>query len=35
MTAMHNEHHEHMDARPQGPALTRLAVSATLHCLTG
>ena len=47
MTAMHHEHtdHEHMDHkhtghehtanRPDGPALTRLAVSATLHCLTG
>ena len=32
MTAMH---HEHTETAPQGPALTRLAVSATLHCLTG
>src|ERR687886_1014865 len=32
MTAMH---HDHMRTTPQGPALTRLAVSATLHCLTG
>jgi Domain of unknown function (DUF4396) len=32
MTAMH---HDHAGTRPQGPALTRLAVSATLHCLTG
>src|SRR3712207_7316661 len=32
MAAMH---HDHTGARPQGPALTRLAVSATLHCLTG
>jgi hypothetical protein len=37
MTAMHNGHAHHGDAdvRPQGSALTRLAVSATLHCLTG
>ena len=37
MTAMHHEHtdHEHTAHRPDGPALTRLAVSATLHCLTG
>jgi hypothetical protein len=27
--------HEHHDDRPGGRALTRLAVSATLHCLTG
>jgi Domain of unknown function (DUF4396) len=27
----HSTHHD----RPTGPALTRLAVSATLHCLTG
>jgi hypothetical protein len=27
--------HDHHTARPQGTALTRLAVSATLHCLTG
>ena len=32
MTAMH---HHHDAARPEGAALTRLAVSATLHCLTG
>ena len=32
MTAMH---HHHDTARPEGAALTRLAVSATLHCLTG
>ncbi len=32
MTAMH---HHHGSARPEGAALTRLAVSATLHCLTG
>ena len=32
MTAMH---HDHTGTRPQGSALTRLAVSATLHCLTG
>ena len=32
MTAMHHEHTSH---RPDGPALSRLAVSATLHCLTG
>ena len=31
MTALHHDH----TARPQGPALTTLAVSATLHCLTG
>src|SRR3954466_10653146 len=30
MTAM-----RHAPARPEGGALTRLAVSATLHCLTG
>src|SRR3954471_16137705 len=30
MTAMHSA-----PARPEGSALTRLAVSATLHCLTG
>src|SRR3954471_24326889 len=30
MTAMHSA-----PARPEGAALTRLAVSATLHCLTG
>ena len=37
------DHHTHTaqvappgsDGRPTGPALTRLAVSATLHCLTG
>jgi hypothetical protein len=28
-------HHHHDTARPEGAALTRLAVSATLHCLTG
>ena len=33
MSATH--HHQHMTSRPQGAALTRLAVSATLHCLTG
>ena len=27
--------HDHQAAQPQGAALTRLAVSATLHCLTG
>ncbi len=27
--------HHHPTAQPQGAALTRLAVSATLHCLTG
>ncbi len=27
--------HDHHGAQPQGAALTRLAVSATLHCLTG
>jgi hypothetical protein len=27
--------HDHHDQPPEGPALTRLAVSATLHCLTG
>jgi uncharacterized protein DUF4396 len=32
VTAMH---HHHDTARPEGAALTRLAVSATLHCLTG
>ena len=32
MTAMH---HHHDAARPEGAALTRLAVSATVHCLTG
>ena len=31
MTAMHH----HTSERPEGAALTRLAVSATLHCLTG
>ena len=31
MTAMHH----HTGERPEGAALTRLAVSATLHCLTG
>jgi hypothetical protein len=34
MSAMHH-HHQHTAARPEGTALTRLAVSATLHCLTG
>jgi len=29
------QHHHHTSAQPQGAALTRLAVSATLHCLTG
>ena len=28
-------HHSHVEPPPQGAALTRLAVSATLHCLTG
>ncbi len=32
MTSMH---HDHATARPEGAALTRLAMSATLHCLTG
>jgi Domain of unknown function (DUF4396) len=32
MSAMH---HGHTEVRPRGPALTSLAVSATLHCLTG
>ncbi len=32
MTDMSHDHHL---ARPQGAALNRLAVSATLHCLTG
>jgi hypothetical protein len=32
MTAMH---HDHSGAPAEGPALTRLAVSATVHCLTG
>lgn len=35
----HSQHAPHADvghdSRPTGPALTRLAVSATLHCLTG
>jgi hypothetical protein len=34
MSAMHH-HHQDTTARPEGAALTRLAVSATLHCLTG
>jgi hypothetical protein len=33
MSATH--HHQHTTTQPQGAALTRLAVSATLHCLTG
>src|SRR4051794_24030822 len=33
-TAVRAEHH-HNEGPPSGPALTRLAVSATLHCLTG
>jgi hypothetical protein len=28
-------HHDHLETPPQGAALTRTAVSATLHCLTG
>jgi hypothetical protein len=39
MTAVHHEHDHHHDhgtgGQPRGAALTRLAVSATLHCLTG
>lgn len=32
---MSHEHHHHQAAAPDGAALTRLAWSATLHCLTG
>lgn len=33
----HHDHHQsrHHDAAPTGRALTRTAISATLHCLTG
>jgi hypothetical protein len=31
----HALHSQHADGRPSGAALTRLAISATLHCLTG
>ena len=31
----HDSHGPHQPAQVSGPALTRLAVSATLHCLTG
>ena len=31
----HGQHGQDPAARPTGPALSRLAVSATLHCLTG
>jgi hypothetical protein len=34
-THRHDSHHPHAAEQPQGRALTRLAVSATLHCLTG
>jgi hypothetical protein len=34
-THQHHEHQHHPTEQPQGKALTRLAVSATLHCLTG
>jgi len=32
---MQHSHHHHHDGPPEGAALTRLAASATLHCLTG
>lgn len=40
MSTQHDHHHHqhqhtHRGERPEGRALTRLAVSATLHCLTG
>ena len=37
MSTQHDHHHQHTHRgeRPEGRALTRLAVSATLHCLTG
>lgn len=31
----HDDGHQHHGHQPEGRALTRLAVSATLHCLTG
>jgi hypothetical protein len=34
-THRHDPHQQHPAEQPQGRALTRLAVSATLHCLTG
>jgi hypothetical protein len=35
MNAMSHEHHEHHELPTSGRALTNVAVSATLHCLTG
>jgi hypothetical protein len=35
VTAHAHDHHEHHTLPTAGPALTRLALSATLHCLTG
>jgi hypothetical protein len=34
-TADNHDHHDHHQDQVSGKALTRLAVSATLHCLTG
>jgi hypothetical protein len=34
-TADNHDHHDHHEDQASGKALTQLAVSATLHCLTG